>query len=65
MPIAPRITVAEAAADKGVSRNSIHKAINADKINVEWFGHNRAVVADKKFETWRPNPKRVAAQQTA
>jgi len=63
MAISPRITTAAAASEKGVSRNAIHKAIDTGKINSEFFGRSIAILDDKKFRTWTPNPKRVAAHR--
>ena len=51
-----RISTTEAAADKGCSRQTINEAIRGGKINAEKIGKWNAVLTDKKYRDWAPNP---------
>ena len=55
-PRLDRISVAEAAGQKGCSRQAVHYAIKARKIDAERIGKVNAVVVNQTFNDWKPNP---------
>lgn len=55
------ISATEVAKVKGCSRQSVNKAIKAGKLDFERIGNQNAVIVNKRFEAWKPNPKRQAA----
>ena len=57
-----RITITEAAARKGVSRQAIAQAVTRGQLDIERFGpHATVVKVNQKFDAWQP----VAIRQKA
>lgn len=48
------LSVIDAAAKKGVTRDAMLKAVNAGKINAQKVGRSFVVFDDKKFEAYEP-----------
>ncbi len=53
-----QISVTEAAEKKGCSRQAVHDAIKAGKIDSNKVGNFLIILVDGKFGKWNPNPER-------
>ena len=54
------LSVVEAAEKKGCAVQAIRDAIAKGKIRGQQVGRSLVVMGNKKFDEWKPNPKRQA-----
>jgi len=51
------LSIIDAAAQKGVTRDAVLKAVNAGKINAQKVGRSFVVFDDKKFKAYEPSKR--------
>ena len=51
-----RISTTVAAGEKGCTRQAVAEAIYAGKLDAERIGRTHAVLTNKKYDNWSPNP---------
>ena len=56
-----QISVREAAEEKQTTRQTINSAIKAGKIDAVRIGSYNAVMVNKKFNDWKPDPDKQRA----
>lgn len=52
-----RLSVKEAAAQKGCTAQAVRYAIRKGRVDAERVGKVHIVVSNAKWETWEPNPR--------